>query len=191
MTTQIDVTNPSDLKNEIAEWIEAFDDVIVAEGPEHGGELLAALRHRARSAGIATRGELTTPYTNSIPKHEELPYPGDRELEGRVESLIRWNAMAMVHSQNKKDARHWRPHRDLFFAGDAAWRSVSTTSFMPPIPGKGRDQPGDFIYFQGHASPGVYARAFLEGRFDEERLKNFPPRVARTSRGSRHIRTRG
>jgi len=173
MTTQIDVTNPSDLKNEIAEWIEAFDDVIVAEGPEHGGELLAALRHRARSAGIATRGELTTPYTNSIPKHEELPYPGDRELEGRVESLIRWNAMAMVHSQNKKDAGiggHIATYSSLATLLEVGFNHF----FHATYPGdKGVDQPGDFIYFQGHASPGVYARAFLEGRFDEERLHHF------------------
>ena len=101
---QIDTANPADLTAEIAEWLEAFDEVVVAEGPEQGAELLAALRHRARSAGISTRGELTTPYLNTIPKHEEHPYPGDLHLERRIRSLIRWNAMAMVHSQNKHDA---------------------------------------------------------------------------------------
>ncbi len=85
MKTQIDVAaNPADLAAEIAEWLEAFDDVIVAEGTEQGAELLAALRHRARSAGISTRGELTTPYINTIPKHDELPYPGEIEIEGRI-----------------------------------------------------------------------------------------------------------
>ncbi len=165
---QIDVANPADLTAEIAEWLEAFDDVIVAEGPEQGAELLAALRHRARSAGISTRGELTTPYINSIPKHDELPYPGDAELESRIESLIRWNAMAMVHSQNKKDAGiggHIATYSSL-----ATLLEVGFNHFFHATYG---DQPGDFIYFQGHASPGVYARAFLEGRFDEERLLNF------------------
>jgi pyruvate dehydrogenase E1 component len=168
MKTQIDVANPADLTQEIAEWLEAFDDLIVGEGPEQGAELLAALRHRARSAGITTRGELTTSYLNTIPKHDEVPYPGDRRLEGRVESLIRWNAMAMVHSQNKKDAGiggHIATYSSL-----ATLLEVGFNHFFRAAYG---DQPGDFVYFQGHASPGVYARAFLEGRFDEERLLHF------------------
>src|SRR5579875_1847108 len=99
------VSNPagSDFSQELREWIEAFDDVVVAEGPDQGAELLSALRQRAREAGISQPSQLTTPYVNTIPKHEEIPYPGDRNLERRIESLIRWNAMAMVHGQNKKD----------------------------------------------------------------------------------------
>ena len=81
-----------------------IDDLIVGEGPVQGAELIAALRQRAREAGISTPGALTTPYLNTIPKHEEVPYPGDRKIEERLEALIRWNAMAMVHGQNKKDA---------------------------------------------------------------------------------------
>jgi pyruvate dehydrogenase E1 component len=173
MKTQIDVANPADLSEEIAEWLEAFDDVVVAEGPEQGAELLAALRHRARSAGISTRGELTTPYINTIPKHDELPYPGDRDIERRIKSLIRWNAMAMVHSQNKKDAGiggHISTYSSLATLLEVGFNHFFHASY----PGeKGGDQPGDFVYFQGHASPGVYARAFLEGRFDEDRLQNF------------------
>src|SRR5580658_2244879 len=168
MKMQIDIANPADLTAEIAEWLEAFDDVIVAEGPEQGAELLAALRHRARSAGISTRGELTTPYINSIPKHDELPYPGDRDLERRIKSLIRWNAMAMVHSQNKKDAGiggHISTYSSL-----ATLLEVGFNHFFHASYG---DQPGDFIYFQGHSSPGVYARAYLEGRLSEEQVKNF------------------
>src|SRR5580658_3339831 len=168
MKMQIDIANPADLTAEIAEWLEAFDDVIVAEGPEQGAELLAALRHRARSAGISTRGELTTPYINSIPKHDELPYPGDLHLERRIKSLIRWNAMAMVHSQNKHDAGiggHISTYSSL-----ATLLEVGYEHFFHATYG---DQPGDFIYFQGHASPGVYARAYLEGRFDDDRLFHF------------------
>src|ERR1700684_4155457 len=100
------VTPPvqSKFSEEVAEWIEAFDDLVVGEGPIQGAELIAALRQRAREAGISTPGALTTPYLNTIPRHEEVPYPGDRKLEERLEALIRWNAMAMVHAQNKKDA---------------------------------------------------------------------------------------
>src|ERR1700678_2678008 len=104
MDTKVALPVQSKFSEEVAEWIEAFDDVVVGEGPEQGAELIAALRHRAREAGISTPGALTTPYLNTIPKHEEVPYPGNRELELRLEALIRWNAMAMVHGQNKKDA---------------------------------------------------------------------------------------
>ena len=104
MATKVSVPPQSSFAAEIAEWIEAFDEIAVAEDPALGAELLAALKKRAREAGINTPGELTTEYKNTIPKHEEVPYPGDRELERKVESLIRWNAMAMVHGQNKKDA---------------------------------------------------------------------------------------
>ena len=75
MKMQIDAANPADLTAEIAEWLEAFDEVVVAEGPEQGAELLAALRHRARSAGISTRGELTTPYLNTHPQARGTSLP--------------------------------------------------------------------------------------------------------------------
>jgi pyruvate dehydrogenase E1 component len=168
MSTKAAVPAQADFTQEVAEWIEAFDEVVVGEGAEHGAELLTALRQRAREAGINTPGELVTPYLNTIPQHEELPYPGDRTLERRVESLIRWNAMAMVHGQNKKDpgiGGHIATYSSL-----ATLLEVGFNHFFRATCG---DQPGDFIYFQGHASPGVYARAYLEGRFDEQRLKNF------------------
>jgi pyruvate dehydrogenase E1 component len=168
MTTKLAVPVQSKFSEEVAEWLEAFDDVVVDEGPEQGAELIAALRHRAREAGISTPGALTTPYLNTIPKHDEVPYPGDRKLEERLEALIRWNAMAMVHAQNKKDAGiggHLSTYSSL-----ATLLEVGYEHFFHATYG---DQPGDFIYFQGHASPGVYARAYLEGRFDDERLMNF------------------
>ncbi len=169
MATKVAVpAQAAEFQTEIAEWLEAFDEVIVQEGAEHGAELMKALGKRAGEAGIATPGELVTPYKNTIPKHEEEPYPGDRDLERRVESLLRWNAMAMVHGQNKKDAG---------IGGHiATYSSLATlleVGFNHFFHAKYGDQPGDFIYFQGHASPGVYARAYLEGRFDEERLLHF------------------
>ncbi len=168
MSTKLEVPVQQEFLAEIQEWIEAFDDVVVAEGPEQGAELLDALRKRARQAGVNPPGELTTPYLNTIPKHEEEPYPGDRALERRIEALIRWNAMAMVHGQNKKDAGiggHISTYSSL-----ATLLEVGFNHFFHATYG---NQPGDFIYFQGHASPGVYARAYLEGRFDDQRLLNF------------------
>src|SRR5882757_2193868 len=153
---------------EVAEWIEAFDQVVDEEGASRGTQLLAALSKRAREAGVDVPVQLNTPYLNTIPVEEEVPYPGDRILERRIKSLIRWNAMAMVHRQNKKDAGiggHISTYSSL-----ATLLEVGFNHFFHATYG---DQPGDFVYFQGHASPGVYARAYLEGRFDEARLKNF------------------
>ena len=156
-----------DLAAEVAEWVEAFDQVVAADR-EQGAELLEALRQRAGETGMATAGGVTTPYWNTIRPEEEVPYPGDRGLERRVEALIRWNAMAMVHKQNKQDAGiggHISTYSSL-----ATLLEVGFNHFFHGTYGT---EPGDFIYFQGHASPGVYARAFLEGRFEESRLKNF------------------
>src|SRR5271154_6066383 len=167
MTTKLEEAAKQDFRAEVSEWIEAFDDV-VADDWKHGEELLSALRQRAREAGVPTPSAMVTPYRNTIPKHDEVPYPGDRKLEKKVESLLRWNAMAMVHGQNKKDpgiGGHISTYSSL-----ATLLEVGFNHFFRANYG---DQPGDFVYFQGHAAPGVYARAYLEGRFDEARLKNF------------------
>src|SRR5438309_1149983 len=153
---------------EIAEWIEAFDQVVDEGGTRRGTQLLEALSQRAREAGVDVPVQLNTPYLNTIPVDEEEPYPGDRGLERRIKSLIRWNAMAMVHRQNKKDAGiggHISTYSSL-----ATLLEVGFNHFFHATYG---DRPGDFVYFQGHASPGVYARAFLEGRLSQERLENF------------------
>ena len=160
-------TVKSDFAAEVAEWLEAFDQVVAADDVQ-AADILGALRQRAGEVGVTVEGALTTPYKNTIAPEDELPYPGDRSMERRVEALIRWNAMAMVHSQNKKDAGiggHISTYSSL-----ATLLEVGFNHFFRAKYG---DEPGDFVYFQGHASPGVYARAFLEGRFDESRLKNF------------------
>ncbi|MEO6817722.1 MAG: pyruvate dehydrogenase (acetyl-transferring), homodimeric type [Edaphobacter sp.] len=167
MTMKLENPAQIDFSEEVSEWIEAFDDVI-ANDWEKGAELIETLRQRAQQAGVPTSSELTTRYLNTIPKHDEVPYPGDRTMERRVESLIRWNAMAMVHGQNKKDAGiggHISTYSSL-----ATLLEVGFNHFFHAKYG---EQPGDFIYFQGHASPGVYARAYLEGRLDDSHLKNF------------------
>ena len=172
MTTKTDDAVKQDFSAEIAEWIEAFDDVVAADW-EHGSELLETLRRRAREAGVLVSGEVTTAYLNTIPKHDEVEYPGDRALERRIEALIRWNAMAMVHGQNKKDAGiggHISTYSSLATLLEVGFNHFFRAKYQAE---DGSEQPGDFIYFQGHASPGVYARAYLEGRFDDARLGNF------------------
>ena len=162
-------SNPEiDSEEEIAEWLQAFDEVVDDEGPRRGCTLLEALVKRARESGVEMPVQLNTPYVNTIPVEQEVPYPGDRQLERRIKSLIRWNAMAMVHRQNKKDpgiGGHISTYSSL-----ATLLEVGFNHFFHARYG---DQPGDFIYFQGHSSPGVYARAYLEGRLSEEQVKNF------------------
>src|SRR5450631_1713434 len=168
MTTKLEMPVDTDFSAEVAEWIEAFNQVVQAEGPLAAGELLEGLRQRARETGVSSSRDLTTHYRNTIPVEEEVPYPGDRKIERQIKGLIRWNAMAMVHGQNKKDAGiggHISTYSSL-----ATLLEVGFNHFFHATYG---DQPGDFVYFQGHASPGVYARAYLEGRLDDEHLLNF------------------
>ena len=130
--------------------------------------MLEQLNERARANGAELAVHFNTPYINTIRPEEEVPYPGDRAMERRIKSLIRWNAMAMVVRQNKYDAGiggHISTYASL-----ATLLEVGFNHFFHASYG---DQPGDLIYFQGHASPGVYGRAFLEGRLTEEHLKNF------------------
>ncbi len=153
---------------EISEWIEAFDQVVAQEGSHAACELVEALVDRARESGIDVPVQLNTPYQNTIPPEEEVPYPGDRALERRIKSLCRWNAMAMVHKQNKKD-----PGIGGHISTYSSLATLLEVGFNHFFHGSYGDQPGDFIYFQGHSAPGVYARAFLVGRLTEEHLKNF------------------
>src|SRR2546423_1945489 len=153
---------------EIAEWIEAFDEVVDQEGPSQATRLLDALSSRARESGVDVPVQLNTHYINTISPSEEAPYPGDRALERRIESLMRWNAMAMVHRQNKKD-----PGIGGHISTYSSLATLLEVGFNHFFHAKYGELPGDFIYLQGHASPGIYARAFLEGRLTEQHLENF------------------
>ena len=172
MTMKTEVPAKADFSAEMAEWIEAFDEV-VAEEWENGAEILKALRQRGREAGVVVQYETATPFRNTIPKYDEVPYPGDMDIERRIKSLIRWNAMAMVHGQNKKDpgiGGHISTYSSLATLLEVGYSHF----FRAHYTGKdGKELPGDFIYFQGHASPGVYARAYLEGRLNDDHLKNY------------------
>jgi pyruvate dehydrogenase E1 component len=153
---------------ETSEWLEAIDEVIDQGGPERARFLLDRLMKRMESYGFTVPTRLNTPYLNTISKEEEVPYPGDRFLERRIKSIIRWNALAMVVRANKYDngiGGHISTYASL-----ATLLEVGFNHFFRARIGK---EPGDFVYFQGHASPGVYSRAYLEGRLTDEHLKNF------------------
>jgi pyruvate dehydrogenase E1 component len=160
---------PVDLDpRETAEWIEALDQIVEGAGPDRATFLLDKLTDRARENGVAVPFRASTPYVNTVPAWQDVPYPGDRALERRIKSLVRWNAMAMVSHQNKVD--------DGIGGHISTYASLATlleVGFNHFFHGSYGDQPGDLVYFQGHASPGVYARAFLEGRLSEDQLHNF------------------
>ncbi|MGA8030142.1 MAG: pyruvate dehydrogenase (acetyl-transferring), homodimeric type [Bryobacteraceae bacterium] len=160
---QIDL-NPQ----ETSEWLEALDQVVDEAGPDRAGYLLQKLLARASEFGVSEARAINTPYVNTIPVEEEAPYPGDRSIERRIKSLIRWNAAAMVVRANKYD-----PNIGGHISTYASLATISEVGFNHFFRGSYDGQPGDLVYYQGHASPGIYARAFLEGRLTEQHLLNF------------------
>jgi len=153
---------------ETAEWLASLEDVLREKGPERVSYLLSALDEKAQREGIELPYTQTTPYINTIPRSEQPPYPGDRELERRIKSIMRWNAMAMVVRANREE-EGIGGHISTF----ASLATLYEVGFNHFFRGKDHESGGDSIYFQGHASPGVYARAFLEGRLSEDDLSNF------------------
>jgi pyruvate dehydrogenase E1 component len=150
------------------EWREALDYVIQQGDRGRVQRLLATLRHHARMNGVALPFTAVTAYVNTIQPDDETPLPGSQEIERRIKSLIRWNAMAMVVRANRV-SEGIGGHISTY-ASAATLYEVGFNHFFR---GKGRDGDGDIVYFQGHASPGIYARAFLEGRLSQEKLENF------------------
>ncbi|QDU97228.1 pyruvate dehydrogenase (acetyl-transferring), homodimeric type [Lignipirellula cremea] len=155
--------------SETKEWLESLEYVLSSKGPERAKYLLAALEQKARIEGVDLPIAANTPYINSIPLKQQPKYPGNREIERRIKSIIRWNAMAMVVRANKHFAG-LGGHISTY-ASCATLYEVAFNHFFRGRGESGFD--GDRIYFQGHASPGVYARAFLEGRLNEENLEHF------------------
>jgi len=147
------------------EWLHSLEYVLHSEGKERVRQLLNLLHQRAREYGIKDAASLSTPYTNTIPPDKEEDFPGDMEMEIKLESLIRWNAMAMVVKANKT-TEGIGGHISTY-ASAATLFEVGFNHFF-----RAGKQP-DFVYFQGHAAPGVYARSFLEHRFSEEQLEYF------------------
>ncbi|MCP3979317.1 MAG: pyruvate dehydrogenase (acetyl-transferring), homodimeric type [bacterium] len=150
------------------EWLESLDYVIQHGGPERVQKLLRSLQRRAAERGITLPYAANTPYLNTITRDEQVLFPGDREIERRIKSIIRWNAMAMVVRANREEAGIGG-HISTF-ASAATLYEVGFNHFFR---GKDHAEGGDLVYFQGHVSPGIYARAFLEGRLSQEQLENF------------------
>jgi len=163
-TPPVDDVNPQ----ETGEWVRALEDVFDEAGPDRASFLIERLSDRARVLGAAPAYVVNTSYANTIPAEDQVPYPGDRALERRLKSLIRWNALAMVVRANKYD-----PGIGGHISTYASLATLVEVGFNHFFRGSYGDQPGDLIYFQGHASPGIYARAYLEGRLSDKHLENF------------------
>ena len=153
---------------EIQEWLESLDAVLESSGAEVATEILERLRAHATVNGIDLPFTANTPYANTIPHRLEPRYPGDQELERRIKSLVRWNALAMVVRANRVE--HNIGGHISTFASAATLYEVGFNHFFR---GRTEEFEGDTVYFQGHASPGMYARAYLEGRLSAQQLENF------------------
>jgi pyruvate dehydrogenase E1 component len=153
---------------ETQEWLDSLDAVVSTHGKTRARFLVSKLLERARELQVGTPATVSTPYVNTIPPEEEPFFPGDEHIERRIRAFIRWNAAVMVVRANKQ-ADGIGGHLATF-ASSAALYEVGFNHFFH---GKDDGLAGDHIYFQGHAAPGVYARAFLEGRLTEEQLDHF------------------
>jgi len=153
---------------ETTEWLDSLDAVVDGRGRSRARYLLARLMERAREQGVGVPAMVTTDYINTIPPEQEPWFPGDEALEKRIRAAIRWNAMAMVDRSNRR-FDGLGGHLSTF-ASAAALYDVGFNHFFQ---GKSDGGFGDQVFVQGHAAPGVYARAFLEGRLNEEHLDRF------------------
>ncbi len=163
-TRQLPDTDPS----ETQEWLDSLDAIVETHGRARAQVLVNRLLGRARELQVGLPSMVSSPYINTIATEQEPWFPGDEDMERRLRALIRWNAMAMVVRANHK-SEGIGGHLATY-ASSASLLEVGFNHFFR---GKDNGGAGDQIYFQGHASPGVYARAFLEGRLSEQQLDNF------------------
>ena len=141
---------------ETRDWLDSIEYVVRHRGPERAGSLLEQLQTHLQARGFKPPFSATTPYINTIPLDEQPPFPGSPEIERRIKSMVRWNALAMVVRANR-EADGIGGHISTF-ASAATLYEVGFNHFFR---GQGRGPDGDIVYFQGHAAPGIYARAFL------------------------------
>jgi pyruvate dehydrogenase E1 component len=160
---------------ETQEWLESLEAVIKKQGPERARYLLESLIAQADREGFQVLSSVTTPYLNTISVEKQAPFPGNRELERKIKSVIRWNAMAMVLKANKNT--NVGGHISTF-ASAATLYEIGFNHFFRGITDSNY---GDIVFFQGHASPGMYARAYVEGRLTDEQLNNFRQELQATS----------
>ncbi len=153
---------------ETTEWLDSFDSVVEGRGRERARFLLLKLLERACASQVGVPATVSTPYVNTIPTEHEPWFPGDEHLERRIRAYIRWNAAVMVTRANTRD-----PGIGGHLSTYASSASLYEVGFNHFFRGKANGLPGDQVFFQGHASPGIYARSFVEGRFDEGHMDNF------------------
>ena len=171
---------------ETAEWRDALMTVLAADGPERARFLLDELARASRSSRIHWEPELATPYINSIPVNEQPDFPGDLAIEERLASLMRWNALAMVARANQAYGElgghiaSYASAADLFETGFNHFFHAR----VGLAPGQHR---GDLVFFQPHSAPGVYARAFLEGRLQEQDLLHYRQEITAAAHGARGL----
>jgi pyruvate dehydrogenase E1 component len=168
MDQKIDAAKTDIDAAETQEWLDALETVLERDGKERAHFLLDRMVEVSRRAGTQLPFDPTTEYINTIPAHLEATMPGDNALEWRIRTILRWNAMAMVLRANRKPGE--LGGHIASFASSATLYDVGFNHFFH-APGDGH--PGDLLYIQGHSSPGVYARAFLEGRLSAEQLDHF------------------
>jgi pyruvate dehydrogenase E1 component len=157
---------------ETREWLDALHAVLINDGAERGAFLLQQLINKANAEGVPLTTSIKTPYRNTIKPHEEAQMPPDEGIGKRISALIRWNAVAMVLRAGK-----YAPELGGHIASYASSSTLYETGFNYFFKGPKGDNGGDLIYIQGHSSPGIYARAFLEGRITEEQLNKFRQEV--------------
>ncbi|MGG6887211.1 UNVERIFIED_CONTAM: pyruvate dehydrogenase (acetyl-transferring), homodimeric type, partial [Pseudomonas aeruginosa] len=157
---------------ETQEWLDALESVLDREGEDRAHYLMTRMGELASRSGTQLPYAITTPYRNTIPVTHEARMPGDLFMERRIRSLVRWNALAMVMRANKHDP-DLGGHISTFASSATLYDIGFNYFFQAPT----EEHGGDLVFFQGHASPGVYARAFLEGRISEEQLENFRQEV--------------
>jgi len=162
-----DLTNDID-PIETDEWLQALESVAKSDGNERAKYILSKLGHKAAELGVDNSSVLTTPYKNTISPKDEPPLPGDLFMERRIRSFVRWNAMAMVMRANDND--EGLGGHISSFSSSATLYDIGFNHFFR---GNEGEQDADMVFFQGHISPGIYARAYLEGRLTEEQLDNF------------------
>ena len=156
---------------ETREWLESLDSVLECHGRSGCGQLLNDVVSHARSHGLELSGLLNTAYRNTISPADQPAYPGDLELERRVTAVLRWNALAMVMRANKESSE--LGGHLASYASAANLFEVGFNHFFRGDDGTGPGRKSDLVFFQPHSAPGVYSRAFLEGRLNEEHLANF------------------
>ena len=152
---------------ETQEWLESLDYVVRHSGRERAQQLLEKLQFHARQLGVTIPYHANTPYINTIPPAKQPPFPGSHDIEQRIRNMLRWNAVIMVLRTNRDDPT-LGGHISTY-ASAATLIEIALNHFVRG----GDDGKGDLVYFQPHAAPGIYARAYLEGRLSEEQLNNY------------------